>query len=624
MYLKLAQILLTLTFVLTICIIQLLVKNNIKKIFDLLKIQVFLNGTSFFLYLYNYANSNFYSVDIVNCTHHSLPLFYKIGAIWSHNIGSWFLWCFLLNSITLIWYAHIYRSQNNIKILFLLIQLNIQLSFLLPLLILLNPFTEITFFCLQGNDLNPILQNPILIIHPPILYLGYALTFIIFSYTAVLYLNSKSRFEIKNLYKITLFAWYFITIGIGLGSWWAYHELGWGGWWFWDPVENFSLITWLSVTLFLHHFYSSEWANYWKTLFRSTIAPLSVLLGFFLTRTGILNSVHSFNTDKSIYYVIIITIAFIFASTLWIFTYKINYTVQFNFMPIKNKIKENIKQKTIYLDWQPKIIYIYVIFLVLSILFPIFFNGFNLDLELYSIISTGLAITIISLFFLHKLVEFKKKYTLKLFLFFLVSLFILTYVWKYNLNYNLRLIDLQLLFFLNAFIILNNVIKNKKKNLYNDVHFWIFLLISLIVCAATQQYEYNLLAVPGIGFQLDQFLFNLRGLNILDNTVKNQLYLLTDVNINGIKSEFNLFPSKSFFFEQGVFNSRASLLSNYFYDLYLYLGEGNPFNGYLLKGYYNQFVGLFLPVFILIVCLISFRLKKLFNSTRNNLKINWY
>jgi len=187
------------------------------------------------------------------------------------------------------------------------------LFFLIFILFSSNPFDRIFPIPSNGRDLNPLLQDPGLIIHPPMLYIGYVGTSVPFVFAIAILLNKKIKIEwISWLRKWVISSWMFLTVGISLGSWWAYHELGWGGWWFWDPVENASFMPWLAITALLHSLIVSEKRGIfinWSILLSILTFSLS-LLGTFLVRSGILVSVHAFANDpeRGLYILLFLTI----------------------------------------------------------------------------------------------------------------------------------------------------------------------------------------------------------------------------------------------------------------------------------------------------------------------------
>ena len=278
--------------------------NNLKildsKILLFSLLQLVLVLVSFLSLVISFINSDFSNETVFNNSHTTIPLFYKITGTWGNHEGSLLLWLLVL---TLFIFIFLIKSKNQLKkyrILTVIFQQIIIIGFFIFLIKTSNPFSYLFPIPKEGLGLNPILQDPALAIHPPILYLGYVGSSIIFSSalsaTTLNYINNDWAKHIKGW---VLISWVFLTLGILLGSIWAYYELGWGGFWFWDPVENVSLMPWLALTTLLHCILVLEK----RSLFKSWVIILSIatftlsMCGTFLVRSGILNSVHTFAND---------------------------------------------------------------------------------------------------------------------------------------------------------------------------------------------------------------------------------------------------------------------------------------------------------------------------------------
>ena len=277
---------------------------------------------SFLGLIFSFINSDFSNETVFNHSHTTKPLFYKISGTWGNHEGSLLLWLLVL---TLFLYLFLLGSKNQTKqyrVLTLLFQQIIIFGFFIFLIKTSNPFNYLYPIPEEGLGLNPILQDPALAIHPPILYLGYVGSSIIFSSAlAATTLNYISKEWAQHIKKWVLMSWIFLTLGILLGSIWAYYELGWGGFWFWDPVENVSLMPWLALTTLLHCILALEK----RLILTSWVIVLSIstftlsMCGTFLVRSGILNSVHTFANDPERgIYILIFLFTLIFLS-LFIF-----------------------------------------------------------------------------------------------------------------------------------------------------------------------------------------------------------------------------------------------------------------------------------------------------------------
>ena len=278
-------------------------KINIKKKINLNKLnffQFFFVLVSFFSLVVLFVLSEFSNITVFNNSHTTKPLFYKISGTWGNHEGSLLLWLLILTLSLFIYFLSSKSRPIKERLLTLIFQEVIIIGFLIFIIKTSNPFNQIFPIPKEGLGLNPILQDPILAIHPPVLYLGYVSTSIIFSSSlASLVQGNVNNLWAKHIKKWIFASWIFLTIGILLGSIWAYYELGWGGFWFWDPVENISLMPWLSLTALLHCILVLEKRSLlssWTIILSISTFTLSVC-GTFLVRSGILNSVHTFAND---------------------------------------------------------------------------------------------------------------------------------------------------------------------------------------------------------------------------------------------------------------------------------------------------------------------------------------
>jgi len=249
---------------------------------------------------YAHVVSDFSLANVVENSHSAKPMIYKISGVWGNHEGSMMLWALIL---TLCGAAMAYFSRA-IPARLLADAVSVQgllsVSFLLFILLTSNPFARLSPAPLEGADLNPILQDPGLAIHPPLLYLGYVGFSITFSFAAAALIGGRIDAAFARYIRPwTLAAWCFLTLGIAMGSYWAYYTLGWGGFWFWDPVENASLLPWLAGTALLHSAAVMEKREALKiwTIFLAILAFSMSLLGTFLVRSGVLTSVHAFASD---------------------------------------------------------------------------------------------------------------------------------------------------------------------------------------------------------------------------------------------------------------------------------------------------------------------------------------
>ena len=280
---------------------------------------------SFICLVISFVKSDFTNEIVYNNSHTTKPLFYKISGTWGNHEGSLLL-CLLILVLFIFVFINFSKGEpKKYRIYTLLFQEIIIIGFFLFLLITSNPFNYLFPTPNEGLGLNPILQDPLLAIHPPILYLGYIGSSVILSSSiAAIIVNYVNNDWAKNIKKWIVSSWIFLTIGIMLGSIWAYYELGWGGFWFWDPVENISLMPWLCLTALLHSIVVLEKRSLlatWTLVLAISTFTLS-MCGTFLVRSGILNSVHTFASDPTRgVFILIFLFLLILISIFIFFTY---------------------------------------------------------------------------------------------------------------------------------------------------------------------------------------------------------------------------------------------------------------------------------------------------------------
>ena len=278
-----------------------IINLNVKYFFIFLRSSTFLICISFLSLMTAYIKSDFSNFNVFQNSHSDKPLIYKISGTWGNHEGSILLWLFMISIYSFV-YSFVSRSLVEFKINVLKIQNGIYLIFALFIIFTSNPFLVNSVAVSEGLGLNPILQDPALAIHPPMLYLGYVGFSLVFSLAiASLLKNNDNQNWINETKKWSIVSWTFLTAGIALGSYWAYYELGWGGWWFWDPVENISLMPWIVGLALVHSLImirGEQVIERWIVFLSILCFSLSVL-GTFLVRSGILTSVHSFASDAS-------------------------------------------------------------------------------------------------------------------------------------------------------------------------------------------------------------------------------------------------------------------------------------------------------------------------------------
>ncbi|WP_068317109.1 heme lyase CcmF/NrfE family subunit [Polycladidibacter hongkongensis] len=257
---------------------------------------------SFVALTYAYLTSDFSVLNVAENSHSDKPLIYKISGVWGNHEGSILLWVLILALFGSLVAGFSGKLPQNLKAATLGAQGWVSFAFLLFVILASNPFLRLANPPVQGRDLNPMLQDVGLAIHPPLLYVGYVGFSIVFSFAiAALIIGRIDAAWARWVRPWVLISWIFLTLGIAMGSYWAYYELGWGGWWFWDPVENASFMPWLTGSALLHSALVMEKRDALKvwTIFLAIVTFSLSLLGTFLVRSGVLTSVHAFAVDPS-------------------------------------------------------------------------------------------------------------------------------------------------------------------------------------------------------------------------------------------------------------------------------------------------------------------------------------
>ena len=294
-----------------------------KNIFQLSLIQSTSIIICFFVLITAFIVSDFSLITVYQNSHSLKPIFYKIAGTWGNHEGSLLLWAIILSIFSFLFLVYNKNHPKKFRLLTLIIQNILILGFLFFILFNSNPFSKISPIPSEGLGLNPILQDPALAIHPPLLYVGFVGASIYFSAAiASLITNYSEKSFSLSIKNWVLISWCFQTLGILVGSIWAYYELGWGGFWFWDPVENASLLPWFAMTALFHSLIVFEKRNlfyFWVIILCLITFTLSVT-GTFLVRSGILNSVHTFASDptRGIYILIFLSLM-IFGSIFLLF-----------------------------------------------------------------------------------------------------------------------------------------------------------------------------------------------------------------------------------------------------------------------------------------------------------------
>jgi cytochrome c-type biogenesis protein CcmF len=533
--------------------------------------------------IYSYIISDFTILNIKENSHSTLPLLYKITGLWGNHEGSMLLWCFLLICNNYLITITGIKISTNIILKYVNIQSFICFFFLFFIIYTSNPYINLYIYNINGSELNPILQDTVLAIHPPLIYLGYIGSSI--SYTLLLIILIER--ELYNTLKIYIYiniliSWSFLTIGILLGSWWSYYELGWGGWWFRDPVENAALLPWLLMIIVIHTIkYNS--LIYW-TVFVGIFIFIFSLLGTFFVRSGILVSVHSFAVDYYRGYFIFGFILMIIVLSIYLFIQNINYIFKYTYY------KYNAYNNIILINCILVSVFFFTVLIgtILPTVLNIFMNiNISIGISFYNYILTPLIIPllIIMSFILNisnKLDDYSKYYKFSFGSLLPIIFFMILYKMD---NYYLFFIILLLLILLlcSFFIYIYHF------NIINAMiisHFGIFIFIMGIIISNIMNLEYIKIMFPGDEILLNNHIFNLRTINYI---IASNYYSLYG-NIAVINNAYDvniLFPEKRYYFIKGIYITKSNIYSNYFTDIYAIIGDGNYSLGWYTKFYYR-------------------------------------
>ena len=542
------------------------------KIYKISLLQLFFTASSFIILLLAYVLSDFSLVNVYENSHTNKPLFYKISGTWGNHEGSLLLW---INILVLFSSLFLFVNKNkdkDFKILTLLFQNILVIIFLIFLLSNSNPFSKLFPIPLEGLGLNPILQDPALAIHPPLLYVGFVGSSIYFS-AALAALISKidSQSLAISIKPWVLVSWFFQTVGILVGSIWAYYELGWGGYWFWDPVENSSLMPWFVMTALLHSILVLERriGLYSWVIVLSILTFTMSVTGTFLVRSGILNSVHTFASDPSRgLFILSFLIIMVFFST-YIF---------FKFAPNESK-KYTIFSKETFIIANNWFMIFFLGVVLIGTLYPVF-----LDTITGSKISVGppyynlvLAPFLIPLLFLmtsgpnYKWISHETKSFFDLVLVLSVILFLITFLLIKESSFLLNLI-----LFFSIYLIIQTLFdfyesfKKKNINISRIIsHLGFGLLIFFIYINHIFSQENNFNLKLGEIKKTDQYIIKFE--NLEEKSIQNYKSIVGYFNISDKKTSITkeLKPEIRVYDKPITITYEASIDSNLFSDTYL-------------------------------------------------------
>mgnify|MGYP001115673302 FL=1 len=576
------------------------IKNN-NSILQFNKIAVngllFCSLVSFFSLMYSHVVSDFSLINVFQNSHTTKPLLYKISGVWGNHEGSMLLWILVLTIFNFFIFKLYNQTNSKFVSKVLETQALITVGFVLFTILTSNPFERMDVVQTNGLGFNPILQDPALAIHPPLLYIGYVGFSAAFSMSiATLSLGNNEKILWYSYMKpFVIAAWTFLTIGIALGSVWAYYELGWGGWWFWDPVENASFMPWLLGTALLHSLITVEKKKSLQSwvLLLSILAFLLSVVGTFLVRSGILTSIHTFALDPSRGIYILAFTAILGGYSLILFGLKSKKHFNnsyFSFFSKEGSILVN------------NILMVVVCASVfLGTIYPLLVEAFtnnkiSVGEPYYNSTVVPIMIPAILVMGIGPMLswgrEDKSKIFKKIFPSILLTAIITIFIFLFYQTYSfIGIVGILLAFW----IISNSVIIlfRKKENLSNGMiiaHLGIGLLILGITGSSVWQEEKITQMKIGNETNIQEYNIILKEIN----EIKGPNYLALQGNFFVYDKNKNIIaklkPENRFYPIRNNFTTEASIHTNLLRDLYIVLGEGNLNDGWVVRIYYNPLV----------------------------------
>ena len=559
-------------------------KNINNKIFSALSIQSLMILISFFSLIYAFIISDFSNETVFNNSHTTKPLLYKISGTWGNHEGSLLLWLLVLVIFLFIFLIKSADQLNKYRLLTILFQEIIIFGFLLFILFTSNPFEYLFPIPNEGLGLNPILQDPALAIHPPILYLGYVGTSIIFSSAlAALVCKKINSNWASHIKKWIIISWIFLTLGIMLGSIWAYYELGWGGFWFWDPVENVSLMPWFCLTALIHTVIVLQKRN----LFHSWIIILSIttfslsMSGTFLVRSGILNSIHTFANDPLRGVFILCFLFVLILSAIFIF-----FIFQKNIPSFSAKYFFISKELAILINNWFMMFFLSVV--LIGTIYPIFLeviNGSKISIgpPFYHKLIIPFLIPFLLFMALGPKIKWikdkMKKFNYKQFLLFIISVIISYFIIDRSGRYFLFSIPLLALSFYLLFVTIRDFTIIGSSFSQKISHFGFSLLILSILLNGIFSNEFSSNMKVGDERKFKNKIIKFEKIKVKNE--KNFQSLIAEFKITDKKSTHTLMPELRIFNQPKTITSEADIITTLYSDNFL------VFNILKKDGYFN-------------------------------------
>jgi len=551
---------------------------------------------AFSILILAYINSDFSLLNVWSNSHTSKPLIYKISGSWGNHEGSMLLWCWVMSLYGFLVAINFQKISSNFKIRILMFQGILSFGFITFLKFKSNPFEKLFPIPEEGIGLNPLLQDPGLAFHPPFLYLGYVGLSIVWSFAlAGLFNESFDRDWATKTKPWVIISWIFLSVGITLGSYWAYYELGWGGFWFWDPVENASLIPWIVATALMHSILVMEKRGIlinWCILLSILGFALS-MVGTFIVRSGLLTSVHAFANDPDRGLFILTLIAIYIVGSLLVFAIK----------PIRQiKISQyNLLSKDFFLIINNLLLIVSALTIFIGTIYPMILEIFSGDR--ISVGTPFYTITVVPIIFLFSFLapiaislpwgKLRAKFEyIKIFILLMLSLL---FSWIFYIYFNIENIFSNLGVFASFWIILSSFQGLVKKNnnvslssFFGHVGLGILILGCSVSISSQKQFEgpLNLNEKINIGNYKVTFL------NVKDGNGPNYINSTGNFSLEKTDKIIKLSAEKRFYPVEKSVTTEAGIYSKYFSHIYIILGEKINSEKWVVRIWYKPLVSL--------------------------------
>jgi len=571
--------------------------ENLNYIVSFFSISSFILLTiSFSILILAYVNSDFSLLNVWSNSHTSKPLIYKISGSWGNHEGSMLLWCWVMSLYGFLVAINFQKISSNFKIRILMFQGILSFGFITFLKFKSNPFEKLFPIPEEGIGLNPLLQDPGLAFHPPFLYLGYVGLSIVWSFAlAGLFNESFDRDWATKTKPWVIISWIFLSVGITLGSYWAYYELGWGGFWFWDPVENASLIPWIVATALMHSILVMEKRGIlvnWCILLSILGFALS-MVGTFIVRSGLLTSVHAFANDPDRGLFILTLIAIYIVGSLLVFAIK----------PIRQiKISQyNLLSKDFFLIINNLLLIVSALTIFIGTIYPMILEIFSGDR--ISVGTPFYTITVVPIIFLFSFLapiaiflpwgKIRAKFEyIKIFILLVLSLLL---TWIFYIYFNIQNIFSNLGVFASFWIILSSIQGLIKKHnnvslssFFGHVGLGILILGCSVSISSQKQFEgpLNLNEKINIGD------YKVKFLNVKDGNGPNYINSTGNFSLEKADKIIKLSAEKRFYPVEKSVTTEAGIYSKYFSHIYIILGEKINSEEWVVRIWYKPLVSL--------------------------------